>query len=101
MSNRLEHDGPCYYCNEPTESHAGNPGLWPVMLCHPDDPGRVKHHHARCVGDRLAEVKQLKAELDTAWRAALEQGDETTRLQSIIRRHAAAMVNETDKAVQP
>ena len=57
-------DGPCYYCNEPTESNAGNPGLWPVLLCHSDDPGKVKHHHVRCVSNRLAEFERLKEAWD-------------------------------------
>jgi len=57
-------DGPCYYCNEPTESNAGNPGLWPVLLCHPDKPGKAKHHHVQCVSERLAEIERLRAEVE-------------------------------------
>ena len=60
MPDPLKQDGPCYYCNKPTISHAGNPGLWPVMLCHADDPGKVKHHHVQCVSERLAKVEQMK-----------------------------------------
>lgn len=60
--DRQAHDGPCYYCNKPTNGYAGNPGMWPVMLCHPDDPGVVKYHHVKCVSERLAEVERLKAE---------------------------------------
>ena len=62
MSERR--DGMCYYCGKMTVGCAGNPGEWPVMLCHADDPGVVKHHHVRCVSERLAEVERLTAELD-------------------------------------
>jgi DNA repair exonuclease SbcCD ATPase subunit len=47
------HDEPCFYCKEPCDSFAGNPGKWPIPLCHADDPGRVKWHHVDCVTDRL------------------------------------------------
>ena len=64
MPDPLSHDGPCYYCNKPTHRHAGNPGFWPVMLCHADDPGKVKHHHVQCVSERLAKVERLEAKLE-------------------------------------
>ena len=57
--------------------------------------------HSCSICTLLTEIERLKAELDLSWRAALEQGKENTRLQDIIRRNAAAMVVETDKAVQP
>lgn len=47
-------DGACYYCGEKTNSFAGNPGLWPVRLCHVDEPGKAKYHHAKCISIRLA-----------------------------------------------
>lgn len=47
------HDEPCYYCGELCNKLAGNPSLWPLPLCHPDDPGRVKWHHTGCISDRL------------------------------------------------
>jgi hypothetical protein len=31
---REGHGEPCYYCQEPCNSVAGNPGRWPVALCH-------------------------------------------------------------------
>ncbi len=46
-------DGACYYCGKMTDSLAGNPGQWAVMLCHSDDPGKVKYHHQLCVSKRL------------------------------------------------
>lgn len=49
------HNAPCYYCGEPCNTLAGNPGEWPIPLCHRDDPGRVKWHHSRCVHERLIE----------------------------------------------
>ncbi len=48
----------------------------------------------------FAEVDRLQEELDRAWRAALEAGNQNTALQGIIRRHAAAIVDETAKEVQ-
>jgi hypothetical protein len=47
------HEQPCYYCGEPCNALAGNPGLWPVGLHHREDPGVVKWHHDRCVSLRL------------------------------------------------
>jgi len=49
----MSEDGPCYYCGEKTESYAGNPGKWPIFLCHSDDPGKVKPHHTECVQMRI------------------------------------------------
>lgn len=57
---KVERDGPCYYCHLPTSSLAGDPGLWPVVLCHPDEPGVPKIHHERCVSERLHETKVAK-----------------------------------------
>lgn len=56
-----DRDGPCYYCGEPTERFAGNPSRWPVYLCHADEPGVSKPHHAGCVSERLAENEPLRA----------------------------------------
>lgn len=47
------HTERCYYCDEPCDSLAGNPALWPVGLSHADDPGVMKWHHAGCVSRRL------------------------------------------------
>jgi hypothetical protein len=47
------HDEPCYYCGELCNSLIGNPGKWPIALCHSDDPGKVKWHHASCISKRL------------------------------------------------
>ena len=55
------HDKPCYYCGEPCNSVAANPGLWPVALCHPDNPGKVKQHHTHCVMERLERLATLEA----------------------------------------
>ena len=46
---------PCYYCGKPCDAFAGNPGKWPIPLCHRDAPGFVKFHHIECVTDRLIE----------------------------------------------
>lgn len=52
------HGAPCHYCGEPCNSYAGNPGLWPIPLCHADAPGVVKWHHTSCVSERLIENQQ-------------------------------------------
>ncbi len=49
------HGQPCYYCGKPCSSLSGNPGKWPIPLCHRDDPGKVVWHHERCVTERLVE----------------------------------------------
>jgi len=52
-------DGPCYYCGKETFSLAGDPGEWPVMLPHADDPGKVKPHHVKCILSRLNAFDRL------------------------------------------
>lgn len=59
-------DGPCYYCGKVTSSLAGNPGLWPIPLCHNDEPGVVKKHHVHCVSERLAQLTVAQAQRDEA-----------------------------------
>jgi hypothetical protein len=49
----------CYYCHKRCNSLAGNPGEWPIPLCHADDPGRVKWHHIECVSMRLRGYARL------------------------------------------
>lgn len=44
---------PCYYCGELCDSFAGNPGKWPIILCHKDAPGVSKAHHSACISSRL------------------------------------------------
>ena len=58
------HGQPCYYCSEPCNAVAGNPEKWPIPLCHPEEPGKVKWHHVGCVSERLREVERLQAEKD-------------------------------------
>jgi hypothetical protein len=53
-------DGPCYYCGKSTNSLAANPSEWPIRLCHPDDPGKAKHHHTGCISDRLRALEVSK-----------------------------------------
>jgi len=70
-------DGDCYYCGKPTESiGAANPGLWPVFLCHTDDPGRPKPHHVKCIDERLRELDRL--------RAAIAVKDEALKQAAVI-----------------
>lgn len=49
----------CYYCGEPCEGFAGDPGRWPLAFGHRDNPGVTKWHHVRCVTDRLIENQAL------------------------------------------
>ena len=58
------HDEPCYYCGKPCNSLAGDPGEWPVGLCHSDDPGVLKFHHERCVNERLERVAEMTRALE-------------------------------------
>jgi len=55
------HNKPCYYCGEPCNSLAGNPGKWPVALCHADEPGVVKWHHGGCVSERLVRLERIES----------------------------------------
>jgi hypothetical protein len=47
------HNEPCYFCGRACNALAGNPGEWPIPLCHADEPGVVKWHHTSCVQERL------------------------------------------------
>lgn len=49
------HNQPCYYCGEPCNALAGNPGKWPLAFPHRDEPGVVKWQHVGCVVARLTE----------------------------------------------
>ncbi len=60
------HGKPCYFCNQPINSLAGDPGKWGIPLCHEDEPGVVKAHHIGCVASRLALVKELVGALEVA-----------------------------------
>lgn len=53
-------DGPCFYCGEQTSQFAGDPGRWPLVFCR-NGTGIAKHHHARCVADRLSFAQQQPA----------------------------------------
>jgi hypothetical protein len=57
------HKEPCYYCGEPCNSLHGNPNLWPIPLCHSDEPGVVKYHHTGCVSERLERLVTLEESL--------------------------------------
>lgn len=57
------HGDPCYYCGEPVDCLAGNPGMWPIGLPHADEPGRVKYHHMVCVSVRLEVLEDLMNEI--------------------------------------
>ncbi len=45
---------------------------------------------------KCAEIERLKAELDKAWRAALDQGKETGRVKNAVRRHIAMLEGELE-----
>lgn len=65
------HDQPCYYCGMPCSNLAGNPSLWPIALCHDDDPGRVKWHHTGCVQVRLYKLQKMEelfSEIDESFK---------------------------------
>lgn len=55
------HGAPCYYCKDPCDKWAANPGKWPIALTHADDPGVVKWHHESCVSSRLYSDQEIQA----------------------------------------
>ena len=55
------HGEPCYYCEDPCNGYAADPGRWPVGLSHPDDPGVLKWHHHQCVFERLHPAEESAA----------------------------------------
>lgn len=46
-------DGPCILCGETTQSIAGNPGRWPLLLCRQDGTGKALVHCVKCVTDKV------------------------------------------------
>jgi len=66
------HNKPCYYCGEPCNGFAGDPGLWPLAFCHRDEPGVMRWHHSRCVTRRLVENQPPEKGVVEALRAALK-----------------------------
>lgn len=60
------HNEPCYYCGEPCDKLAGDPGKWPIPLCHSDEPGIVKWHHGGCVSERLSHKEHTHEPKDPA-----------------------------------
>ena len=72
-AEREGHKKPCYYCKEICNSLAGNPSKWPIPLCHPDDPGKVKWHHIGCVMERLTDYERLLRECDDERLRALNE----------------------------
>jgi hypothetical protein len=65
LARRDGHGEPCYYCSEPCNDFAGNPGLWSIALCHSDEPGVVKFHHIGCVQRRVHSVAEERARCAT------------------------------------
>ena len=49
--SRKASDGPCFYCERPTNSLAGDPGQWPLHFSLED--GIAKVFHVECVTERL------------------------------------------------
>nr|HPK72511.1 hypothetical protein [Vicinamibacterales bacterium] len=76
-SSVFGHGLPCYYCGELCSALAGDPGKWPIGLCHKNQPGRVWPHHVSCVSERLAR-------LDAAEHAVLSANNRITWLRDVI-----------------
>jgi hypothetical protein len=86
-------DGPCYYCGEPTESRSARPTLWPVRLCHADEPGVSKPHHRGCIDVRLAEYGLMAANL----RSIFALAEPASRHLSPMRPHFVTGMQHVEK----
>ncbi len=73
------HNEPCYYCGEPCNGLAGDPGLWPLPFCHRDEPGVMKWHHTRCVTRLLPENAAL---LSQPSRAAVLTSEDRKQMEA-------------------
>ena len=60
--NSEGHGKACHYCGKACNCLAADPGMWPVALAHPDEPGVVKWHHGGCISERLALLDASKGE---------------------------------------
>lgn len=78
------HEQLCYYCGKPCNSLHGNPSLWPIPLCHPNEPGVVKWHHIGCVSERLEQGDLLKQAIDAANSMIGHQANENDRLVAAL-----------------
>jgi hypothetical protein len=78
------HAAPCYYCGEKCDVLAGNPGKWPIPLCHADDPGVVKWHHEGCVNARLRRGEKLEAVFTTASALADVAGAGQAEIRALV-----------------
>lgn len=59
-------DDLCYFCGHKTDARSANPGLWPIYLCHSDEPGKAKAHCTSCVDQRLEALETLQTERNAA-----------------------------------
>lgn len=103
----IDQDGPCYYCGKPTNSFVANPGLWPVFLCHAEDPGVTKAHHEGCVMERLdvlaaeqAKVRALREALAMADRLCEEALPKFDWGKSPLNANAIKLLNEVPGAIK-
>jgi len=64
------HGEPCFYCSEPCDALAGNPGRWPISFAQPDGTGVCRTHHSACVVKRLSRAEAAEAR-EAALREAL------------------------------
>lgn len=75
--------GHCYFCGDPINELAGDPGQWPLMFCHADDPGKAKPHHVECVTKRLA-VAEAAERAHEAGEAALNTADQLIKAHELV-----------------
>ncbi len=67
------HDEICYFCGNPCNSLAGDPGKWPVFLWQgaiSKETGKAFWHHAGCVMEKLDELAALRTKC--TWRPISE-----------------------------
>lgn len=77
------HNAPCYYCGKPCSSLSAHPNLWPLPLCHEDDPGVMKWHHTSCVHERLNELAALREQV-TVLIGAIDQIAQPGGIDNVI-----------------
>lgn len=71
------------------------------MSSYPKQPGQDAEAHRKLAQDHLAaliEIEELRAELDRAWQAAMDEGVESGRLRVLMLRSACDLKDGAKEA---